>query len=154
MPVAACLQTPWSKNGTLTGAVLIIMDVTGQERREALRREFAANVSPRAENPLTSILGTAEILRDGLVRPEDVTHFAGNIHREAQRLIDLVNDIIRLSRLDEGGAVGQWESISLRQVAQSVMGSCVRQRNKRSRHGAGGDCGPVRGVPDCRRDHL
>ena len=139
---------PVEQNGTLTGAVLIIMDVTEQERREALRREFAANVSHELKTPLTSILGTAEILRDGLVRPEDVTHFAGNIHREAQRLIDLVNDIIRLSRLDEGGAVGQWESISLRQVAQSVMEQLrPAAEQKKVAMALEGDCGPVRGVP-------
>ena len=139
---------PVEQNGTLTGAVLMIMDVTEQERREALRREFAANVSHELKTPLTSILGTAEILRDGLVRPEDVTHFAGNIHREAQRLIDLVNDIIRLSRLDEGGAVGQWESISLRQVAQSVMEQLrPAAEQKKVAMALEGDCGPVRGVP-------
>lgn len=139
---------PVEQEGVLTGAVLIIMDVTEQERRETLRREFAANVSHELKTPLTSVLGTAEILRDGLVRPEDVSHFAGNIYREAQRLIGLVNDIIKLSRLDEGGSSAQWEEIRLRKVAENVMDQLAQAAEQKQVSVAlEGDCGLIRGVP-------
>ena len=139
---------PVEEDGVLTGAVLIVMDVTEQERRETLRREFAANVSHELKTPLTSILGTAEILENGMVRPEDVAHFSGNIHREAQRLIGLVNDIIKLSRLDEGGAMAQWETVSLGQVADSVRGQLAQAAAaKQVTVEVEGDCGPIRAVP-------
>lgn len=139
---------PVEQDGSLTGAVLIIMDVTEQERRETLRREFAANVSHELKTPLTSILGTAEILRDGLVRPEDVSHFSGNIYREAQRLIGLVNDIIELSRLDEGGSPTEWEKVSLRKVAESVVDQLTQAaEQKQVRVSLAGDCGSIKGVP-------
>ena len=102
------IASPVEQDGQIAGAVLVILDVTEKEQRERLRREFTANVSHELKTPLTSILGTAEILQNGLVKPEDVPHFAGNIHRETERLIGLVNDIIKLSRLDEGGGLGQW----------------------------------------------
>ena len=97
------IASPVEQDGAIAGAVLVILDVTEKEQRESLRREFTANVSHELKTPLTSILGTAEIPQNGLVKPEDVSHFAGNIHREAGRLIGLVNNIIKLSRLDEGG---------------------------------------------------
>jgi AraC-like DNA-binding protein len=70
---------PVEEDGACTGAILILMDVTEKERRDTLRREFAANVSHELKTPLTSILGTAEIIKTGLVKPEDIPHFAGNI---------------------------------------------------------------------------
>ena len=139
---------PVEQDGQLTGAVLIIVDVTEQERREILRREFAANVSHELKTPLTSILGTAEILRDGLVQPGDIAHFAGNIHREAQRLIGLVNDIIELSRLDEGGPTAEWVPVDLRQVAQSVVEQLApAAERKHVTVTLAGECAPIRGVP-------
>lgn len=107
--------------GAVGGAVLVVLDVTEKEQREQLRREFTANVSHELKTPLTSILGTAEILENGLVQPVDIPHFAGNIHREAQRLIGLVNDIIKLSRLDEGDSGGQWETVELHALAENVL---------------------------------
>ena len=142
------LANPVEQDGDVTGAVLIVLDVTEKERREALRREFTANVSHELKTPLTSILGTAEILENGLVKTEDVSHFAGNIHREAQRLIGLVNDIIKLSRLDEGGPAGQWETVSLRGVAEGVLDQLtLAAERKQVTLSLEGDCGPVRGVP-------
>ena len=114
------LANPVEQDGTVTGAVLIVLDVTEKERRETLRREFTANVSHELKTPLTAILGTAEILENGMVQPEDIPHFAGNIHREARRLIGLVNDIIKLSRLDEGAAA-QWETVELHAMAEEVL---------------------------------
>ena len=142
------LANPVEQDGDLTGAVLIVLDVTEKEQREALRREFTANVSHELKTPLTSILGTAEILKNGMVKPEDIPHFAGNIHREAQRLIRMVNDIIKLSRLDEGGAAAQWETVSLRQVAENVLDQLsVAAERKEVALTLEGDCGSVRGVP-------
>ena len=115
------IASPAEQDGRTAGAVLMVLDVTEKERREALRREFTANVSHELKTPLTSILGTAEILKSGLVAPADVEHFAGNIHRQTQRLISLVNDIIRLSRLDEGGDLGPWETVDLRAAARRVL---------------------------------
>ena len=139
---------PVEQNGVLAGAVLILVDVTEQERRETLRREFAANVSHELKTPLTSILGTAEILRDGLVQPADISHFAGNIHREAQRLIGLVNDIIEISRLDEGGPTTEWVPVNLRQVAESVAEQLAPAAEKKHvTVTITGDCDFIRGVP-------
>ena len=115
------IASPVTQDGAVSGAVLVILDVTEKEQRERLRREFTANVSHELKTPLTSILGTAEILKNGLVQPGDIPHFAGNIHREAQRLIDLVNDIIKLSRLDEGGPTAQWETVDLHDAAEEVL---------------------------------
>ena len=127
---------------------LVILDVTEKEQRERLRREFTANVSHELKTPLTSILGTAEILQNGLVKPEDVPHFAGNIHRETERLIGLVNDIIKLSRLDEGGGLGQWETVDLYEEARAVLEQLApaAQRKQVTTRLQGGEA-LVRGVP-------
>ncbi|MBP3508433.1 sensor histidine kinase [Oscillibacter sp.] len=142
------LANPVEQDGAVTGAVLIVLDVTEKERREALRREFTANVSHELKTPLTSILGTAEILENGLVKPEDIPHFAGNIHREAQRLIGLVNDIIKLSRLDEGDAAAQWETVDLRATAEEVLRQLAPAAEKQQvTMTLEGGPTPVRGVP-------
>ena len=90
------------------------------ERQDKMRREFTANVSHELKTPLTSISGIAELLRDGLVRPEDVCGFAGKIYDEAQRLIVLVGDIIRLSRLEDTAVAVRMEPVCLREVAEQV----------------------------------
>ncbi len=115
------MASPVEQAGSVAGAVLVVLDVTEKEQRDRLRREFTANVSHELKTPLTSILGTAEILENGMVQPADIPHFAGNIHREAQRLIGLVNDIIKLSRLDEGGPTAQWETVDLYAQARSIL---------------------------------
>lgn len=101
------------------GAVLLLLDVTEKQRSEQLRREFTANVSHELKTPLTSISGFAEILRDGMVKPEDVGEISGRIYDEARRLIALVEDIIHLSRLDEGQAPAS-EAVDLLAVAAEV----------------------------------
>lgn len=142
------LASPVEQDGDLTGAVLLVLDVTEKEQREALRREFTANVSHELKTPLTAILGTAEILENGMVRPEDIQHFAGNIHREAQRLIGLVNDIIKLSRLDEGGYAAQWETVDLYQQAGNVLDQLAPAAEKKQvSMTLEGDCALARGVP-------
>ena len=114
------LANPVLADGKPAGAVLVLLDVTEQEQRDELRREFTANVSHELKTPLTSISGIAEIMQSGMVKPEDIQSFAGDIYQEAQRLIALVEDIIRLSRLDEGAESLEGEPVNLLSVAQDV----------------------------------
>ena len=92
-------------DGESVGAVLLTFDVTEQAFAERNRREFTANVSHELKTPLQGIIGSAELLESGMVQPEDMPRFVGHIRSEAQRLVTLINDIIRLSELDEGGAL-------------------------------------------------
>lgn len=120
----------WEKE-TVKGAIFVFMDVTEKMDRENLRREFTANVSHELKTPLTSISGYAEIIQNGFVRPEDVGTFAGKIFEESQRLITLVNDIIRISQLDEGLLPYEKEEIDLYEAAQETIGhleDAARQR--------------------------
>ena len=149
------IASPVQQEGAVGGAVLVVLDVTEKEQREQLRREFTANVSHELKTPLTSILGTAEILENGLVQPGDIPHFAGNIHREAQRLIGLVNDIIKLSRLDEGESGGQWETVELYALAENVLAQ-LRQAAETKQvtlHLEGGKA-LARGVPQILEEIL
>ncbi len=114
------LANPVLADGKPAGAVLVLLDVTEQEQRDELRREFTANVSHELKTPLTSISGIAEIMQSGMVKPEDIQSFAGDIYQEAQRLIALVEDIIRLSRLDEGAESLEREPVNLLFIAQDV----------------------------------
>ena len=89
-------------DGNLLGAVILAVDVTESQSAEQMRREFSANVSHELKTPLQGIMGSAELLESGMVRPEDMQRFIGHIRREASRLVNLIEDIIRLSQLDEG----------------------------------------------------
>ena len=91
--------------GETIGAVLLCFDITERETAEQARREFTANVSHELKTPLQGIIGSAELLENGMVRPDDVPRFVGHIRGEAQRLVTLINDILRLSELDEGGSL-------------------------------------------------
>ena len=92
-------------DGEVVGAVLLTFDVTEQAYAERNRREFTANVSHELKTPLQGIIGSAALLENGMVRPDDVPRFVGHIRGEAQRLVTLINDILRLSELDEGGSL-------------------------------------------------
>ena len=92
-------------DGESVGAVLLTFDVTEQAFAERNRREFTANVSHELKTPLQGIIGSAELLENGMVQPDDVPRFVGHIRSEAQRLVTLINDILRLSELDEGGSL-------------------------------------------------
>ena len=109
--------------GHVTGAIIIFMDVTEREQREALRREFSANVAHGLKTPLTSITGFAELMKEGMVPKEKVQGFSGDIYREARRLIDLVDDIIQLSRLDEGTANFSKSPVDLYTLSGQVIES-------------------------------
>ena len=92
-----------TEDGQGHAAVLFLVDITERDQAERQRQEFTANVSHELKTPLTSIMGFAEIMENGIVRPEDIGRFAGKIRTEAHRLLTLIEDIIRLSQLDEGG---------------------------------------------------
>ena len=137
------LANPVLADGKPAGAVLVLLDVTEQEQRDELRREFTANVSHELKTPLTSISGIAEIMQSGMVKPEDIQSFAGDIYQEAQRLIALVEDIIRLSRLDEGAESLEREPVNLLSVAPG-RGPAAGLRRPEGRSHSEGD-GPVGG---------
>lgn len=105
----------------MMGAVILVLDVTEKEAQEQYRREFTANVSHELKTPLTSISGIAEIIRNGIVKPEDIPHFAGKIYDESQRLITLIGDIIKLSRLDENQVPMERETVDMLEMARDVV---------------------------------
>ncbi len=106
-------------DGAAIGTVLLAFDVTEQALAERSRREFTANVSHELKTPLQSILGSAELLENGLVKPDDIPRFAGLIHTEAARLVALVEDIIHLSQLDEGVTLSE-ETVDLLETAENA----------------------------------
>ena len=105
----------------MVGAVILVLDVTEKEAQEQYRREFTANVSHELKTPLTSISGIAEIIRNGIVKPEDIPHFAGKIYDESQRLITLIGDIIKLSRLDENQVPMERETVDMLEMERDVV---------------------------------
>ena len=108
--------------GTVIGAVLLAFDVTEQAFAERNRREFTANVSHELKTPLQSIMGSAELIKNGLVKQEDMPRFVGHIRTEAARLVTLIEDIIRLSQLDEGGKL-PFEPVDLKKLAEEASAS-------------------------------
>ena len=105
--------------GNLLGAVILAVDVTEAQNAEQLRREFSANVSNALKTPLQGIIGSAELLESGLAKPEDQPRFLGHIRREASRLVNLIEDIIRLSQLDEGMELPT-ETVDILALAEEV----------------------------------
>lgn len=140
--------SPVETDQGVSGAVIVIMDRTEEENREELRREFTANVSHELKTPLTSISGYAEIIKNGIAKEKDIPGFAGKIYMEAQRLIALVADIIKLSRLDEAEGTLQKEDCDLYSIAATAV-----KRLEPSSQAAGveisvtGDVAPIKGVP-------
>ena len=106
-------------NGNLLGAVILAVDVTQAHSGEQMRREFSANVSHELKTPLQGIIGSAELLENGMVKPEDERRFVGHIRKEASRLVDLIEDIIRLSQLDEGVDMPT-EQVDMLELAEDV----------------------------------
>ena len=113
--------SPVRSGGQLSGVVLLLFDVTKKHQAEQLRREFTANVSHELKTPLHAISGYAELMKTGLVRQEDIPAFSEKIYVEAQRMIRLVEDILRLSRLDEGAEDLQWTRLDLETAARQVL---------------------------------
>lgn len=117
------IASPVLESGQVTGAVVLTLDVTEREQREKLRREFSANVSHELKTPLTSISGFAELMSQGLVPADKVREFSLDIQNECTRLTNLVEDIIDLSRLEEGGGDMTWEDIDLYTLCDDVLQS-------------------------------
>ncbi len=115
------ISNPVISMGQVSGVALLILDVTEREKRDELRREFSANVSHELKTPLTSISGFAELMRDGIVSADKMREFSADIYAESQRMISLVEDIMLLSRLDEGSAEPEPESVELRALCGEVI---------------------------------
>ena len=105
--------------GETVGAVLLAFDITEQQNAQRNRREFTANVSHELKTPLQGIIGSAELIENGMVKPEDMPRFIGHIRKEASRLVTLIEDIIRLSQLDEGRQMPS-EQVDLFELADEV----------------------------------
>lgn len=103
------------------GAVAIVLDITERAEREAMRREFSSNISHELKTPLTTIHGAAEMLKTGMVKPEDTANFGNMIYNESDRLITLVQDILRISQIDEGKLGDENKDIDLYTLSQSVI---------------------------------
>ena len=138
---------PVKNSGGVSGIVLLLLDVTEKRRAETQRREFTANVSHELKTPLHAISGYAELMKSGMVRSEDVTGFAGNIYTEAQRLIRLVEDILKLSRLDEG-ADGKRENLDLYDLVCQTLDEMKHYTSRNNvTVNITGESAPMVGVP-------
>ena len=130
--VYSLLANPVFQGTEVTGVIIVIMDVTEKEQRDSLRREFTANVSHELKTPLTSISGTAEIMKGGLVKPEDIPYFSEMIYKEAQRLINLVGDILNLSKLEEAGHMSEKVEVDLAHMAKITIESLQSTAEKKN----------------------
>ena len=118
-------------DGSARGSVILFFDMTEQQNAEKMRREFTANVSHELKTPLQGIIGSAELIENGMVRDEDMPRFVGHIRSEAQRLVNLINDIIRLSQLDEGDEMPH-ERIGLLSLSQEItedLGDAAKKKD-------------------------
>lgn len=124
------IANPVIRDKKTEGAVVLLVNVTEKLERESLRREFSANVSHELKTPLTSISGFAEIMQGGLVKNEDIPKFAGHIYKESQRLLQLVEDVIQISQLDEEKTSYVWEPVDVYQVCKNAFES-LKEKAKR-----------------------
>ena len=117
--------------GKLLGAVILAVDVTETQNAEQMRREFSANVSHELKTPLQGIIGSAELLESGMVKPEDTSRFVGHIRKEASRLVNLIEDIIRLSQLDEGVKLPaeQVDMLALAEDVKEILAPSAAEKN-------------------------
>ena len=128
---------------------MLVVDVTETVQREQLRREFSANVSHELKTPLTSISGFAELMMQDLVPPDKSREFAGDIYRESVRLIELINDIIELSRLDEQTVLPEKEEVDIYSIAEDVLdGLDAAAKKKDVSLTLSGDHATIKGIPN------
>ncbi|MDY4748226.1 MAG: ATP-binding protein [Candidatus Fimisoma sp.] len=140
--------SPVISDGAVGGIVLLLFDVTEKEDAEQLRREFTANVSHELKTPLHSISGYAEIIKSDLISPEDIKPFASKIYSEAQRMIQLVEDIINLSHLDEGADSMSFEDCDLYLMAQDTVANLSSEADASDiTVTLSGDPAVIKGVP-------
>ena len=128
------IANPVIRDKKTEGAVVLLVNVTEKLERESLRREFSANVSHELKTPLTSISGFAEIMQGGLVKNEDIPKFAGRIYKESQRLLQLVEDVIQISQLDEEKTSYVWEPVDVYQVCKNAFDSLKEKAYKMNVH--------------------
>ena len=126
------IANPVFENDKVIGAVILIIDVTESVKREQLRREFTSNVSHELKTPLTSISGFAEIMKNGGAPDAVVTDFSTSIYDEAQRLISLVNDIIKISELDEKNVRTASEEVDLYELSADIINRLKPVADKRN----------------------
>jgi two-component system phosphate regulon sensor histidine kinase PhoR len=153
------MASPVVDDGIVLGAALLLLDITEQEDREQLRREFSANVSHELKTPLTVIAGYAELLSKGMVKPEDTVSIGEKVSREAARLLALINDIMQLSRLDEGAPGLEREPVSLGLLVKGVVERAypiARARNIRVtvEGGAQEEDTVITGIPQVLREMV
>lgn len=140
--------SPVITDDEVSGIALLIFDVTEKEKAEQMRREFTANVSHELKTPLHSISGYAELLKNDMVKPEDISKFSGQIYSEAQRMIYLVDDIIKLSHLDEDAGDLKREDVDLYEIArETVRAFEPKAKAAKITFTMNGVSAPVRGVP-------
>lgn len=125
------IANPVFEEETAVGAVIVILDITEHEKRDTLRREFTANVSHELKTPLTSISGFAELMKAGGVEAEHVIDFSASIYDEAQRLITLVNDIIKLSELEDRSISFEREWVDLYELSEEIIDRLESEANKK-----------------------
>ena len=128
------IANPVVRGQKTEGAVILLVNVTEKLERENLRREFSANVSHELKTPLTSISGFAEIMQGGLVKCEDIPKFAGRIYKESQRLLQLVEDVIQISQLDEEKTSYTWELVDVYQVCKGAFDGLKEKAQKMNVH--------------------
>lgn len=126
------IANPVKSGGDIMGTVVVIIDVTETEHREQMRREFTANVSHELKTPLTSISGFAELMKDGGLTDETVKDFSSSIYTEAQRLINLVADIIKISELDETSEHLNDESIDIFELSKEIINRLKPSADKKN----------------------
>ena len=143
------ISNPVTSGEKTVGAVVLVVDVTESVQREQLRREFSANVSHELKTPLTSISGFAELMMQDLVPPDKSREFARDIYRESVRLIELINDIIELSRLDEQSLIPEKEVVDLYGIAEDVIDGLESAAEKKGvTLSLTGDRAVIRGIPN------
>ena len=142
------IANPVVRDNRLTGAVLVLLDVTEREKRDALRREFTSNVSHELKTPLTSIYGIADMMESGMVKKKDISGFAKRIRDESARMITLIEDIIRLSRLDDESFTEEVLPLDLYEIACNVKEQLsAAAESKHITMTLEGDTAPMHGVP-------
>ena len=126
--------SPVSENGNISGVIMLIFDISAEYKTAQIRREFTANVSHELRTPLTAILGYSQIINNDIAKAEDIKKFTAKIEKEAARLLTLIDDVIKLSRLDESNSDGEKTYVSLMQIARDVADTLEQKAQQRGIH--------------------
>lgn len=142
------IADPVTDNDKVAGAVIIIIDVTEKEQRDRLRREFTSNVSHELKTPLTTIYGVSDMMAEGIIREGDIKKFAVSVRDEAERMISLINDIMKISKLDENISEDDESEVELMEMAQNVVARLtMAAREKDVRFSLTGQPAVIKNVP-------